>query len=49
MTVDYAHLKWPEIDKLKSQNCVVLVPFGATEEHGHSGGYFSPTHIHLGA
>lgn len=35
MTVDYAHLKWPEIDNLIKENCVVLVPLGATEEHGH--------------
>jgi len=33
--VEYSHLKWQEIDKLRKQNCVVLVPFGATEEHGH--------------
>lgn len=35
MTVDYAHYKWPEIAKLKEQNCVIIVPFGATEEHGY--------------
>ncbi|MFD1039410.1 creatininase family protein [Virgibacillus byunsanensis] len=35
MKTNYSHYTWPEIDKMSKQDAVVIVPFGATEEHGH--------------
>lgn len=35
MTINLEHLTWPEIHELDKEKTVVIVPLGATEEHGH--------------